>query len=121
VYAAYDRFAASVGAAHPADPTVSPELMSALRSGDAVAVGAALHNDLQEAAIWLRPELADTLAVGEELAVLGSLVSGSGPTVAFLVANDEQALALALALTGAGVCADVVQAAGPVPGARVVG
>jgi len=48
-------------------------------------------------------------------------VSGSGPTVAFLVADDEQALALALALTGAGVCADVVQAAGPVPGARVVG
>ncbi len=121
VYAAYDRFAASAGTALAAEPQVPPELMSALRLGDAVAVGTALHNDLQEAALWLRPELADTLAVGQELAVLGSLVSGSGPTVAFLVADDEQALALALALTGAGVCADVVQATGPVPGARVVG
>jgi 4-diphosphocytidyl-2-C-methyl-D-erythritol kinase len=121
VYAAYDRFTASAGTAAPADPQVSPELMSALRTGDAVALGAALHNDLQEAAMWLRPELADTLAVGKELGVLGSLVSGSGPTVAFLVADDEQALALALALTRSGVCADVVQAVGPVAGARVVG
>ena len=121
VYAAYDRFAESGTAAPPADPQVAPELMSALRSGDAVALGAALHNDLQEAALWLRPELADTLAVGAERGVLGSLVSGSGPTVAFLVADDEQALALALALAGSGVCADVVQAVGPVAGARVVG
>ena len=121
VYAAYDRFTASAGTAAPADPQVSPELMSALRTGDAVALGAALHNDLQEAAMWLRPELADTLAVGKELGVLGSLVSGSGPTVAFLVADDEQALALALALTRSDVCADVVQAVGPVAGARVVG
>jgi 4-diphosphocytidyl-2-C-methyl-D-erythritol kinase len=121
VYAAYDRFAESARAAPPADPQVAPDVMSALRSGDAVALGAALHNDLQEAALWLRPELADTLAVGAERGVLGSLVSGSGPTVAFLVHDDEQALALALALTASGVCADVVKAVGPVAGARIVG
>lgn len=116
VYAAYDQ----LGPPPPGEPQVSAALMSALRAGDAAAVGAALHNDLQEAAVALRPELADTLAVGTACAALGSVVSGSGPTVAFLAGDDEHALDLALALTGAGVCADVVQAAGPVSGARVV-
>lgn len=116
VYAAYDR----LGTAPSANPQVSPALMVALRSGDAAALGAGLHNDLQEAALWLRPELADTLAIGADCDTLGSVVSGSGPTVAFLATDDEHALDLALALAGAGVCADVVQAAGPVPGARVV-
>lgn len=116
VYAAYDR----LGAPAPSRPQVSAAVMSALRAGDAAALGAALHNDLQEAALWLRPELADTLAVGSDCDALGAVVSGSGPTVAFLAADDEHALDLALALTGADVCADVVQALGPVPGARVV-
>ncbi|CAA9351889.1 MAG: 4-diphosphocytidyl-2-C-methyl-D-erythritol kinase [uncultured Nocardioidaceae bacterium] len=120
VYAAYDGLAGAAAVRGP-EPQVSPALMSALRAGNAVALGAALSNELQEAALWLRPELADTLAVGAECGALGSVVSGSGPTVAFLAADDEQALDLALALTGAGVCADVVQAIGPAAGTRLVG
>ena len=116
VYAAYDR----LGSQLAGSPQVSPSLLAALRAGNAHALGAALYNDLQEAALWLRPELADTLAVGAECDALGSVVSGSGPTVAFLAADVDHALDLALALTGAGVCADVVQAAGPVQGVRLV-
>nr|MCU0266712.1 4-(cytidine 5'-diphospho)-2-C-methyl-D-erythritol kinase [Actinomycetes bacterium] len=50
----------------------------------------------------------------------GAVVSGSGPTCAFLARDDEQALDLAVALSSAGVCRTVRRADGPVPGARVV-
>ena len=57
---------------------------------------------------------------GLELGALGALVAGSGPTCAFLAANAERALELAVSLSGAGVCRSVVRVAGPAPGAAVV-
>jgi 4-diphosphocytidyl-2-C-methyl-D-erythritol kinase len=95
-------------------------VLSALRSGDAVALGHALNNDLQQAAVALRPPLRMLLDTGTDLGALGSLVSGSGPTVAFLARSDDHAVALAAALAGQGVCRSVRRADGPVPGARVV-
>jgi 4-diphosphocytidyl-2-C-methyl-D-erythritol kinase len=118
VYAEFDRLNES---APPGEPEVAPALLSALRAGDPAALGAVLSNDLQEAALSLRPELAEALAVGEECGALGATISGSGPTTIFLAGDEEHALDIALALTGAGVCADVVQATGPAPGARVIG
>ncbi len=118
VYAEYDRLNAGL---RPPEPQVAPALMAALRAGDAAALGAALSNDLQDAAISLRPELARTLTVGEECGALGALVSGSGPTTAFLAGDEEHALDISFALTRSGTCADVVQAIGPVAGARPVG
>lgn len=100
---------------------VSDMLMQAVRAGDAVLLGKALHNDLQPAALALRPALARVLEAGEDLGALGGLVSGSGPTCAFVARDDEHALDLAVALSGAGVCRTVRRASGPVPGARVVG
>ena len=76
--------------------------MQALRSGQPAAVGAELANDLEAAAISLRPSLRRTLDLGVEYAALGSIVSGSGPTVAFLVADAERALDLAVALSASG-------------------
>jgi 4-diphosphocytidyl-2-C-methyl-D-erythritol kinase len=102
------------------DPVADPALMSALRAGDAEALGKALSNDLQPAALSLRPSLARTLAAGQELGVLGAVVSGSGPTCAFLVADAEAALDVAVGLSALGVCRDVRRATGPVPGARVI-
>ncbi len=102
------------------EPRVSDSLMSALRAGDAVALGAALANDLQRAAVSLRPGLAMTLDVGDEYGALGAFVSGSGPTCAFLARDEEHALDLAVALTGSGTCRTVTSAVGPVGGARVV-
>jgi 4-diphosphocytidyl-2-C-methyl-D-erythritol kinase len=68
----------------------------------------------------LRPALTLVLGVGEEYGALGSIVSGSGPTVAFLVADEEQGLDLAVALTSSGVVGSVARAYGPVHGAKVI-
>ncbi len=101
-------------------PQVSEALMSALRSGDAAALGRALTNDLERAALHLRPQLSQVLEVGRDHGALGAVVSGSGPTCAFLVADEEAALDVAVSLTASGVCRTVKRAAGPVTGARVV-
>lgn len=102
------------------EPEVPAELMSALRAGDPVALGKALHNDLQTGAVSLRPLLAQVLSIGEEYGALGGVVSGSGPTCAFLARDDEHALDLAVAFTASGVCRTVRRAVGPVAGAKVV-
>jgi 4-diphosphocytidyl-2-C-methyl-D-erythritol kinase len=95
-------------------------LINALRVHDAGALGQLLANDLQAPALALRPELRRTLRVGVDLGALGAVVSGSGPTCAFLSRSREGAVRLAAALAGAGVCRTVRIAYGPVPGARVV-
>jgi len=101
--------------------TTSPDaVLSALRAGDAVALGRALDNDLQPAALVLRPSLRRVLDAARSLGALGAVVSGSGPTVAVLARDDAHAAALAAALTSSGACSDVRRAAGPVTGARVV-
>jgi len=124
VYAACDRLRAAGGAAKGAangtGPALSTELMAALRSGDPAAVGPLLSNDLQPAAVSLRPDLRRALAAGREFGALGAIVSGSGPTCAFLAANAGHARDLAVSLTGAGVCRGVVRVKGPAGGAAVV-
>ena len=117
VYAELDRVRGSDGIAEPAVPE---ELMAALRTGDPYAVGQALHNDLEAAALRLRPALRRTLDLGEEYGALGSLVSGSGPTCLFLAADEDHAIDLAVALSSSGLCRSVQRASGPVPGARLV-
>ena len=121
VYAACDRLRAARSAEQPPAPELSAELMAALRSGDPVAVGPLLSNDLQPAALSLQPLLRRALAAGRELGALGAIVSGSGPTCAFLAAGADEASELAVGITGAGVCRAVVQVSGPAPGASVAG
>ena len=96
-------------------------VLSAVRSGDPISLGRALGNDLQSAALALRPALRPLLEAGLELGAAGTLVSGSGPTVAFLARTDEHAATLATTLAARGLCHAVRRADGPVPGARVVG
>jgi 4-diphosphocytidyl-2-C-methyl-D-erythritol kinase len=103
------------------EPYISDNLMQALRAGDAVLLGKALHNDLQPAALSLRPGLRKVLELGDDYGALGGIVSGSGPTCAFIASDDEQSLDLAVSLTSTGVCRTVKRAVGPVPGARIVG
>ena len=120
VYRACDRIRAARDIV-VAPPRLSTELMSALRSGDPAEVGPLLSNELQPAAVSLRPELRRTLATGREYGALGAVVSGSGPTCAFLVADAQRAIDLIVALTGAGVCRSAVRAVGPAQGAVVIG
>ena len=101
-------------------PRITDALMHALRSGDAPALGKALMNDLQAAACSLRPALRLLLDVGEEYGALGSIISGSGPTVAFLAKDAEHALDLTVALSASGVAGQILRAMGPTPGARII-
>ena len=117
VYRECDRLR---GGSRVPEPQVPDPLMKALLAGDAVALGASLTNDLQHAAVSLRPQLGQVLDVGADYGALGGIVSGSGPTCAFLARDDEHALDLAVAFTASGVCRTVRRAVGPVPGARVV-
>ncbi|SDP39115.1 4-diphosphocytidyl-2-C-methyl-D-erythritol kinase [Pedococcus dokdonensis] len=117
VYAECDRLR---GDRPVPEPSPSPEMMTALRSGDARALGAALSNDLQAAAISLMPALGDVLDAGLEFGALGGVVSGSGPTVAFVAESNEAALDLAVSLTASGAVQDVRRATGPAHGAHVI-
>jgi 4-diphosphocytidyl-2-C-methyl-D-erythritol kinase len=119
VYGACDRIRAAREIT-AATPRLSTDLMSALRSGDPAEVGPLLTNELQPAAVSLRPDLRRTLATGREYGALGAVVSGSGPTCAFLVADAQRAVDLIVALTGAGVCRSAVRAVGPAQGAVLV-
>mgnify|MGYP003342468460 FL=1 len=101
-------------------PQLNDELLQALLSADSERVGKALSNDLQAAACSLRPALRLVLDIGNEYGALGGIVSGSGPSVAFLVADEDQSLDLAVALTSSGVVGSVIRAQGPVHGARVI-
>jgi 4-diphosphocytidyl-2-C-methyl-D-erythritol kinase len=117
VYAECDRLRSSV---RVPEPTPSESMMTALRSGDATSLGRALSNDLQPAALSLQPQLEDVLRTGMDNGALGGIVSGSGPTVAFLVSDTERSLDLAVALTASGVAAGVKRAVGPVRGAHIL-
>lgn len=101
-------------------PQVGDAILQALRAGDASTLGRSLSNDLQSAACSLRPALRLVLDVGFDYGALGAVVSGSGPTVAFLVQDEERALDLTVALSASGVVAGVIRATGPTHGARVI-
>ncbi|HEV7852805.1 MAG TPA: 4-(cytidine 5'-diphospho)-2-C-methyl-D-erythritol kinase [Mycobacterium sp.] len=108
------------------DRTLPPRLddaepvLAALASGDPASLAPLLGNDLQPASLSLDPGLRRTLRAGVEAGALAGIVSGSGPTCAFLCASATSAVEVGAELAGAGVCRTVRVASGPVQGARVV-
>jgi 4-diphosphocytidyl-2-C-methyl-D-erythritol kinase len=121
VYAELDRLRAA-GRAPEGDGAPSPEpVVAALRSGPPRALAAALTNDLQAAAVSLRPALRRALRAATDAGALAALISGSGPTVAALAEDEDAAVRLAAVLAGEGVFRTVRVVHGPVPGARLVG
>jgi len=117
VYAECDRLRSNVRVPEPAP---SASMMTALRSGDAVSLGQALSNNLQPAALSLQPRLEEVLRAGMDNGALGGIVSGSGPTVAFLVSDTERGLDLAIALVASDAAPAVKRAVGPVRGAHII-
>jgi 4-diphosphocytidyl-2-C-methyl-D-erythritol kinase len=99
-------------------PTVEPNVLQALRAGDPRMLAESMHNDLQAPALHLAPGLGRVLELGEANGALAGILSGSGPTVAFLVADSDSALELQVALSASRL--HVVRATGPVHGARLV-
>jgi 4-diphosphocytidyl-2-C-methyl-D-erythritol kinase len=84
VYREWDR-APSTGA-----PDVAP-MTAALRAGDVATVGSLVHNDLEPAALRLRPDLADKKLAMAGAGALGVLVSGSGPSLFALASSEDHA------------------------------
>jgi 4-diphosphocytidyl-2-C-methyl-D-erythritol kinase len=117
VYAELDRLRAT--GEPPRVGEVEP-VLEALAAGDPRQLALLLGNDLQAAAVSLRPGLRRTLRAGVDAGALAGTVSGSGPTCAFLCASADDAVQVAAALSGAGVCRTVRVVHGPVPGARVI-
>jgi 4-diphosphocytidyl-2-C-methyl-D-erythritol kinase len=118
VYRELDRMRTEQPAVEPALPD---DLLSALRSGDPRRLAPMLHNDLQTAALRLRPALRRTLDAGHDAHAIGAIVSGSGPTCAFLVDDEEHAASVLARLSASGTCRTLRHAYGPVAGARVAG
>jgi 4-diphosphocytidyl-2-C-methyl-D-erythritol kinase len=73
VYAQLDRMGGGRG-------HLDPDSLRRLAGADPAVLARALENDLQAAALSLRPELTDTLARLRSAGALGMAVSGSGPT-----------------------------------------
>lgn len=104
------------------DPPLSLDVpipvLQALRAGDARELALSMHNDLELPAILERPSLEKTLADGLSAGALTGIVSGSGPTVAFLCESPESAQRVRSELENLGHEASHVH--GPVPGARII-
>ncbi|THV41928.1 4-(cytidine 5'-diphospho)-2-C-methyl-D-erythritol kinase [Glycomyces buryatensis] len=75
-----------------------------------------LVNDMEAAAVSLRPQLASLMHGGLEEGALAAHVSGSGPTVLFLASDVKHAMALARRMRMRGGAKSVHIANGPVPG-----
>jgi 4-diphosphocytidyl-2-C-methyl-D-erythritol kinase len=101
------------------EPEIPDRLLQALRSHDVTGLGASLRNDLQAAALRLRPELQAALDRGPVESALGVILSGSGPSCLFLCESETHATVVAAGLRAHGF-APVSYAPGPVPGARFV-
>ncbi|MEE2569299.1 4-(cytidine 5'-diphospho)-2-C-methyl-D-erythritol kinase [Pseudarthrobacter sp. J64] len=118
VFKTLDRLRDAEGLGIEEPMAVDPQVLQALRDGDPERLGTVLVNDLQRAAIELAPDLRNTLGLGESHGAVAGMVSGSGPTVAFLATHPAAADALAEDLAHYGLTAIAVH--GPVPGARII-
>jgi 4-diphosphocytidyl-2-C-methyl-D-erythritol kinase len=110
-------------AARGADPRLVPAaivpevLIRALQAGNLADIAELLMNDLQEAALDLRPDLKQTIEDGIAAGALTGFVSGSGPTIAFLTADADRAEDLAQKLHTKGYRA--LSTSGPAAGAFI--
>lgn len=116
--AVYRHFDQLFPDAEPTPPDAE-QLLGALRTGQPINLARALHNDLQEPAIDLRPELGRLIDQGESEGALRGMVSGSGPTVVFLCESADHARDLAGAMMRIGHPV-VLVANGAVAGSHVV-
>jgi len=106
--------------AAPASVGAPDAILSALRQRDAAVLAKALGNDLEAAALSLRPSLRATLDAGVAAGALAGLVSGSGPTCVFLCRDAISASEVAVELADLEVCRAATAVHGPVPGARLI-
>lgn len=122
VYQRLDAHREREGAALADDPPMSLEVpipvLQSLRAGDPHSLAISMHNDLETPALLSRPVLDDILNEGLRAGALSGIVSGSGPTLAFLCESPEAARHVQAELEANGRTALHVH--GPVHGARII-
>lgn len=121
IYARLDAHRSQAGALAD-DPPLSLDVpipvLRALRAGEPDSLAASMFNDLEVPALLERPSLDGVIKAGLTAGALSGIVSGSGPTIAFLCESAESAHYVQNELRDAGHAALHVH--GPVPGARVI-
>lgn len=117
VYRTLDEIRVRDGVEPDPQPDIDPAILGSMRAGDALGLAPLLHNDLQQASIELAPALGDILARGKAAGALAGIVSGSGPTIAFLTQGSGHAAELESLLEAEGLQATTVH--GPAHGARI--
>lgn len=95
------------------------DLAKALLSGDPRELAPHLHNDLEAPARQLRPDVERMRKAGMEAGALMGMVSGSGPTVAFLCDSELHARDILDDLLADGAYSGTV-AWGPATGAHLI-
>lgn len=121
IYARLDEHRAETGSLAD-DPPLSLDVpipvLQALRSGDPRSLAASMFNDLEAAALLARPALDEIIKAGLDAGALSGIVSGSGPTIAFLCETPASAEYVQAALRDAG--RQALHVHGPVAGARII-
>jgi 4-diphosphocytidyl-2-C-methyl-D-erythritol kinase len=84
VYAEADRIPST-------RPRLDPDALRTVAAAPLAALARAMENDLEPAALSLRPELTRTLGALEETGALAARISGSGPTAFGVFADAAEA------------------------------
>jgi 4-diphosphocytidyl-2-C-methyl-D-erythritol kinase len=114
VYSKLDELREAGGTVPESDPLIPQELIDALAQGNLNEVVKHIHNDLQWAALSMKPELQETIDRAKAAGALTAIVSGSGPTVFAIAETQERAKQIA------NVFGDrAIVTSGPSAGARI--
>ncbi|MCX6485512.1 MAG: 4-(cytidine 5'-diphospho)-2-C-methyl-D-erythritol kinase [Rhodoluna sp.] len=91
VYSHLDELREKDGLVAEFSPPAPTDLIDALAAGDIASIARLAYNDLQRAALSLKPELQETIDAALNAGALTALVSGSGPTVFAIAESAESA------------------------------
>ena len=114
VYGKLDELREAADLVPSENPIPPTELIEALETGNLAEVVRHIHNDLQWAALDLKPELQETIDRALAAGALTAVVSGSGPTVFAIAESAEHASKIAAAFGDRAIVTS-----GPSAGARI--
>jgi 4-diphosphocytidyl-2-C-methyl-D-erythritol kinase len=99
-------------------PEINRNIIRALQNGNPFEIAELLHNDLEEAAISLRPDLRIKMTTALQHGAIRVMVSGSGPTILALAASEVAAMQIARSLNELGY--NAIATSGPAIGTQLV-
>jgi 4-diphosphocytidyl-2-C-methyl-D-erythritol kinase len=100
------------------EPILPPQLLGVLQKSNPFDLAELMHNDLEEAALSLRPDLRIKITTALQHGALRAMVSGSGPTVLALAASETAAMQIARAMSELGY--NAIATHGPALATRLV-